>query len=97
MACAVSQLLSGTHSGREKRRLVQVNWRLIYLTCSCYMSIGFPQMADLQLISHHSEKEWRDELPDWILDLSAFPCRWAHRQAQPGQSQGHSQFQVAAL
>lgn len=31
--------------------LGQVNWRLIYLTSLCYMSIAFPQMADLQLIS----------------------------------------------
>lgn len=59
--CAVKQLLSGTHSGRKKRRLDPVNWRLIYLTCSCCMSIGFPQMADLQLISHQTEKEWRGD------------------------------------
>lgn len=36
-------------------------------------------MADLQLISYQTEKEWRGGLPAWILDLLAFPCRWAHR------------------
>lgn len=76
---ALRQLLSGTHSGRKKRRMVPVNWRLLYLACPCWISIGFPQMADLQLISYQTGKEWRGGLPAWILYILAFPSRWAHR------------------
>lgn len=55
------------------------------------MSIGFPQMADLQLVSHQTQEGWLDRLPVYLLDLS-LPCSWAHRQAQPGQPWGLSQF-----
>lgn len=70
VARAVRQLLSGIHSGRKKRWLVQVNWRLIYVTFPYYMSIGFPQMTDLQLASHQTQERWQDSPPACILDLS---------------------------